>query len=216
MKVNLRPGRPRRIHLIAAAVVVGFFVPGVVSCLSSNLGASTVYLLAYLPLIILLSGLILAGALISVVIALIWRRRGRPLPAFVNACWGATGGLALSWALIFAPTWLAGYGVIVGSNFARFDPVSWRAPDATSWNDDTSARNKMLRHLVVGVLPGKSRDEVVALLGPSPETPYFAGVDKDLIYPLGPREGFFGNESEWLLIWFDDEGRFERYEVNNN
>ena len=91
------------------------------------------------------------------------------------------------------------------------------------WQDQTSSefvqgditpRQKMLGDLLRNVLPGRSREEVEELLGPSLETPYFKDTGRDLIYILGPqRDSFISIDSEWLLIWFDTSGRLERHEI---
>ena len=78
-------------------------------------------------------------------------------------------------------------------------------------------REQMLKHVVEKVLPGKNRQEIENILGPSLETDYFIGVDKDLIYYLGPeRDGFFNIDSEWILIWLDENGKFKRYMIAND
>ena len=78
-----------------------------------------------------------------------------------------------------------------------------------------SARQTMLTNLVADVLPGKDRGQIENLLGPSLDTPYFKGIDKDLIYYLGPeRSSSIQIDSESLLIWLDDRGRFLRYGIS--
>ena len=63
-------------------------------------------------------------------------------------------------------------------------------------------------------MPGRDRGELEELLGPSLDTFYFASSGRDLIYPLGKERGSLAAiDSEWLLIWLDQSGRFERYEV---
>lgn len=75
----------------------------------------------------------------------------------------------------------------------------------------------MLADLLNRVLPGKSRSEIEALLGPSLETSYFQDSDKDMIYTLGPeRGGFLNMDSEWLLIWLDKEGRYSRFRIRTD
>ena len=82
---------------------------------------------------------------------------------------------------------------------------------------DISARQKMLGDVVKKVLPGHDRRALEDLLGPSLETPYFADTGRDMIYRLGmERDSMFGVDSEWLLIWLDDSGRFERYEIRTD
>ena len=75
----------------------------------------------------------------------------------------------------------------------------------------------MLKDVIEKILPGKSRQEIESALGPSLETHYFSSLDKDLIYYLGPeRDGFFTIDSEWLLIWVDEDGKFKRYRIAND
>ena len=67
----------------------------------------------------------------------------------------------------------------------------------------------MAGDIVQNVLPGRLRFEIDALLGPSLDTPYFRDTGCDLVYWLGNERSVFGIDSEWLLIWLDDDGRFE-------
>ncbi len=105
-----------------------------------------------------------------------------------------------------------------GSAGRAFSSSEWRAPLSTDWRESgVSVREAMLEDLVLRVLPGKSRSEIEALLGPSLETPYFRSLDKDLIYYLGPERGHsFNIDSEWLLIWLDPSGRFHHYRILND
>lgn len=75
----------------------------------------------------------------------------------------------------------------------------------------------MLKEVIEKILPGKSRQEIESALGPSIEISYFRELDKDLIYYLGPeRDGLFNIDSEWLLIWMDEDGNFRRYMIVND
>ncbi len=75
----------------------------------------------------------------------------------------------------------------------------------------------MLEDLVVNMLPGKTKDEIEDLLGPSIDTNYFSSVEKDFIYYMGPeRKSFMAIDSEWLLIWVGENGIFERYSIAND
>jgi hypothetical protein len=72
----------------------------------------------------------------------------------------------------------------------------------------------MLGDVVTNVLPGRNRTEIEALLGPSLETGYSKSTGRDLIYILGPERGsFFPIDSEWLLIWLNESGNFNRYSI---
>ena len=114
-------------------------------------------------------------------------------------------------------------GLPLGSEDMKFDPLLWAdeesiAPAEHESGILVSVRERMLGDLVRNVLPGSSKKEIEAKLGASLKTNYFASVDKDLIYYLGPeREGYFGNiDSEWLLIWVRADGVFEKYAIYND
>jgi hypothetical protein len=82
---------------------------------------------------------------------------------------------------------------------------------------DITPRQKMLRDVVENLLPGKTRREIEALLGPSSATWYFEDTGRDLIYMTGPeRDTPFSIDSEWLLIWLDQNDRFERFAVHRD
>ena len=75
----------------------------------------------------------------------------------------------------------------------------------------------MLKDVVEKILPGKNRQEIERVLGPSLETDYFRSPDRDLIYYLGPeRDGLFNIDSEWLLIWLDEDDKFKQYIIAND
>lgn len=93
-----------------------------------------------------------------------------------------------------------------------FDSGEWRA--ASSARGDTpTVRQQMVGEVVQRLLPGRTRGEVERLLGPSLDTPYFRTAGRDLIYILGPERSFISIDSEWLLIWLDQAGRFRRAEI---
>lgn len=104
-----------------------------------------------------------------------------------------------------------------GSDLMPFDSATWKSEASMDWNDGVSVREQMLKDVVEKILPGKSRQEIESALGPSLETNYFSSLDKDLVYYLGPeRDGLFNIDSEWLLIWIDENGKFERYVIAND
>lgn len=82
--------------------------------------------------------------------------------------------------------------------------------DHVIWTDETQVRNgvrlEMADHLIAhGTLEGRTRSEIVDLLGEPPPTGYFR--DWDLVYWLGPERGFISIDSEWLVIRFDENDR---------
>ncbi len=94
--------------------------------------------------------------------------------------------------------------VVVLANAWIFWPIG-RAFDAMAWNDaqqvNDGVRLEMADWLVAkGTLAGKTRTEVVALLGDPPNSRYFR--DWDLVYWLGNERGY-GVDSEWLVIRLD-------------
>jgi len=102
-----------------------------------------------------------------------------------------------------------------GSRLLVFDRSTWLDPASSEFVDgDITQRQKMLADVVNHLLAGRSCDEAENLLGPSLETPYFNSTGRDLIYVTGPeRDSFMAIDSEWLLIWCDPSGQFERYAI---
>jgi hypothetical protein len=109
-------------------------------------------------------------------------------------------------------------GLPPGSDRRRFDPVDWKAEHSSDFRGGgVSVRKEMLHDLVTDVLPGKTRSEIEAILGPSLDTPYFRTIKKDFIYYLGPERGYGINiDSEWLLLWLDATGHYHHYRVVND
>jgi hypothetical protein len=105
-----------------------------------------------------------------------------------------------------------------GSHLLELDSVIWQDPRSSEFvQGDITPRQKMLGSVVDRLEPTQDRVKIEALLGPSLNTPYFESTGRDLIYILGPqRDSFFPVDSEWLLIWLDDSGHFERYGINTD
>ena len=104
-----------------------------------------------------------------------------------------------------------------GSDKKAFNSDLWKLESSTDWNDGISIREQMLKDVVENILPEKTKEEIQNQLGASLETDYFRSYDKDLLYYLGPeRDGLITIDSEWLLIWLDDSGKFERYKIVND
>jgi outer membrane protein assembly factor BamE (lipoprotein component of BamABCDE complex) len=55
------------------------------------------------------------------------------------------------------------------------------------------------------MLLGKTRGQVVEMLGEPTSTAYFR--DWDMVYWLGPERGFFRIDSEWLVLKLGANGR---------
>jgi len=77
-----------------------------------------------------------------------------------------------------------------------------------------SPRQKMLKSTIETNVLNKTREQVISVLGPPTETSHFKSSGRDLAYYLGPeRDSLFGIDSEWLLIWFDKEGKVSKYQI---
>lgn len=104
-----------------------------------------------------------------------------------------------------------------GSDMKPFDSLIWQADSSSNWNNGISLREQMLKDVLENKLPGKNKQEIEKILGPSLETNYFRSVDKDLIYYLGPqRDSVLNLDSEWLLIWLNEDGKFKSYKIAND
>ncbi|HKQ35201.1 MAG TPA: hypothetical protein VJT11_07865 [Nitrospiraceae bacterium] len=100
-----------------------------------------------------------------------------------------------------------------GSDQLKLDSSLWIRPESSRFVEgDITPRQKMLGD-AVAALPGKTKSEIEALLGPSLETPYFADTGRDMIYMLGPERDYLAMDSDWLLIWLDGNGQFVRYKI---
>jgi hypothetical protein len=101
-----------------------------------------------------------------------------------------------------------------GSYDRQFDREAWLDPESANYiPGDITPRQKMLAE-VVKKLPGLHRSEIENMLGPTLDTAYFQSTGRDLIYITGPeRDSLFGMDSEWLLIWLDENGIYERHAV---
>ncbi len=210
---DARPAVSLRTWLVPGLIVMACFTPAFAWIVLGDSFFAVIFLVFGIPVMLLFGAAVVLWALAGSVVALVRRIGGRPAPRFAVRSWGALLGLVVATGLVLAPPRLAEHGVAIGANYARFDPVRWQAQDPATWTGGATDRQKMLRHLEARVLPGKTEAEIVALLGPSLDTFYFAGSDKDLIYLLGPQRGPFGIDSEWLLIWIGEDGRFARCEV---
>ncbi len=85
-----------------------------------------------------------------------------------------------------------------------FDSAVWRATPSDGTHD--AVRLRMVDDFLANHGPvGRTRTEIVALLGESDDTSYFS--DFDMVYHLGlERGGAFSIDSEWLVIRLDSDG----------
>ena len=119
-------------------------------------------------------------------------------------------GAGLLWFLVSIAL---AYGTHFLYNHQKFNSAVWRDPNSAGYvSYDLTPRQRMLDDVIENVLPGSTQDEIETSLGESTNTGYFSSSGRDLIYILGAERGL-GVDSEWLLIWFDDSGNFERYDI---
>ncbi len=103
--------------------------------------------------------------------------------------------------------------VLSCSKSIRFDSGLWKNPQSYSCKEgDRTDRQKMIKN-VLETIRGKSKNEVILLLGPSLKTSYFKGTGRDLIYLLGPEQSFFSIDSEWLLVFFDENNMYKKHSI---
>ena len=199
---------------IASACVAAYFgvpllahaVPGL-----RGTGLSFAYALS-LPIVMLI---LLAVGVWGGVGSLRAKRRGHPLKPGHRASLLVAGVAIASFTLALGLARALPRQLPTGSYLRSFDPAIWQDPrSADHVPGDITPRQKMLADIASSVLPGRGRAELENVLGPSLETPYFKSTGRDLIYMLGPqRDSYFTMDSEWLLIWLDKNGRFERYAI---
>lgn len=102
-----------------------------------------------------------------------------------------------------------------GSDLKNFDSMVWQGESSMKLDENLNTnRQKMLKDLITNILPGKTKSEIEFLLGKSLKTSYFSSIDYDFIYVTGhERNSSFRIDSEWLLLWVDESGIFEKYEI---
>ena len=97
-----------------------------------------------------------------------------------------------------------------GSHLQSFNTELWIADDSTLVKEDITARQKMLGDVVENILPGKSRSEIIRLLGLSSDD----SNQPTLNYYLGPARGDFSEiHIEFLKIHFSASDRYEEYSI---
>jgi len=97
-----------------------------------------------------------------------------------------------------------------GSHLQSFDSELWIADNSTVMREGINDRQKMLGDVVENILPGKSRNEIIRLLGLSSDDSH----QPTLLFYLGPARGdSSGIAVEWLKVYLGPSGNFEKYEV---
>lgn len=102
-----------------------------------------------------------------------------------------------------------------GSHEKPFDDVLWKSPQGLEADAaHITPRQKMLGDLVDKHLIGKSRKEIIAILGEPSTKMDPDGAGPALSYPTGIERGSYMRiDSEWLLIYFDSSDKAIRYKI---
>jgi hypothetical protein len=125
--------------------------------------------------------------------------RPAPRKPVLLGCLGILLGLVV--AVTAAGAWMTGYLPV-----RLFSEARWKDP---ARRDQRVTMVSAL--LLIHRLEGRTRGEVVELLGEPTDTDYFA--DWDLVYWLGDERGLFGIDSEWLVIRLGPDGRVSEHDV---
>ena len=97
-----------------------------------------------------------------------------------------------------------------GSDKVQFNKQLW-IKNKLEHSIQLTVRQEMLQD-TVKKFPGKNRKELIELLG-SKHAPYsFDNSSNTLKYYLGGSRNISPGE-EWLFIWFDKNGIFEKYQI---
>lgn len=206
----------RRILIITFSSVFMFYSSSFLPRFAPSLFSREIKFLYFLSIPVILLVTVLFG-LISLIRLVTAKRKDNP-PSKVSI----VGVYLLLSFIILTPITFAVHRYIpralpAGSDLKSFDSTIWKSESSTDWHEGISVREQMLKDVVERILPGKNRPEIESALGLSLETHYFSSLDKDLIYYLGPeRDGLFNIDSEWLLIWLDENGKFMRYMIAND
>ena len=123
------------------------------------------------------------------------------------------------WTSLLAIYFYAATELVLAVYLVVYAPLpfvaAWWQPHPVSWDeygDPLHKRARMADGLKLGgALAGKTRTEVVTLLGEPPATSYFS--DYGLVYQLGKDRTLFGMDSDWLAIRFGRYGRVSEVDV---
>lgn len=176
-------------------------------------GASTTHFLLILSSMVLMPVLAIAATWTTG--AFITAKLGRhPMGATPRTAGHITLAGFASFATCLALASILPNKLPTGSYDKPFNRTLWLDPAFATDPPDQATPRQMMLAAVIAQLPHKSRDEIESMLGPSMDTPYFQSTGRDLIYATGPqRDSVFGLDSEWLLIWLDEQGAYKRHAI---
>ena len=97
-----------------------------------------------------------------------------------------------------------------------FNSNTWKSTSSYSYKkNDITDRQKMLKDMLQ-VIKGKSKLEIIKLLGPGKKTAYFKKTENNLVYLLGPERSFFSIDNEWLLLNFDKNEKLTSHSITTD
>jgi hypothetical protein len=208
------PGNPATARRWRLALSLAIFLPAAVYSTTPLLFEVSPAFGRFLPalafsLVYVLPAAVYCGVLGMIGLLIAWRRRAAAGFGYRLA---ATAGLGT--VMILALCWqtssLIRRGLPVGSLSLSFDSSRWKQQGLAGRG--FTDRQAMLGDLARNILQGKSRTEVVNLLGPSEKGGSEADTG-DLGYRTGRERWLLPIDDEWLLISFDSSGRFSRFRV---
>jgi hypothetical protein len=107
-------------------------------------------------------------------------------------------------------------GIVGGTIYVLFLIFSPDEFNQEKWVNKPSERVDMIDSMLSEVeLKGKTKTEIIKLLGVEEEKAYFKEPN-NLVYYLGEERGFVSIDSEWLVLWFDDKGRVTDCEIKTD
>ena len=161
---------------------------------------------AYSYSLILFSALIISSTLYSLIAWALAKKRNKILNPAIAI--GPTISLTILIGFLstpYVPSFLPS-----GSHLQPFNSELWIADDSTLLLEGITNRQKMLGDVVENILPGKSKNEIIRNLGLFSDD----SNQPTLFFYLGPARGdFSGITVEWLKVYLDTSGYFEKYEV---
>lgn len=95
--------------------------------------------------------------------------------------------------------------LIVNENESYFSIENWiEEKEKRVWMVDDLINNYNLK--------GMNKKDIIELLGEPAEISYFKKPD-NIVYYLGPERGLISIDSEWLVIWFNQNDVVEKFKI---
>ncbi len=132
------------------------------------------------------------------------RHRNILIAIVLTVCIGVGGGILFLWSYLLS-----------SSSDERFVPRSF---DSAQWKEaparspTPAIRIRMIDDLLSAhKLEGKSRAEIVSLLGEPDDNPGL--LEWDMVYCLGPERSWISMDAEWLVLRLNEQQQVTEYKV---